>query len=100
MRWGRPGRAAWAKDDLDAKTATRGRQIMDAKLHSRRSPHPYAEALQARPIATTAIAVAIGGAATILGAWFFQYVLGYIPCPLCLDQRYAYYFGIPLAVLV
>jgi disulfide bond formation protein DsbB len=73
---------------------------MDAKLHSHRSPHAYAEALGARPIATAAIAVAIGGAATILGAWFFQYVLGYMPCPLCLEQRYAYYFGIPLAVLV
>jgi disulfide bond formation protein DsbB len=73
---------------------------MDAKLHSHRSPHSYAEALGARPIATAAIAVAIGGAATILGAWFFQYVLGYMPCPLCLEQRYAYYFGIPLAVLV
>jgi disulfide bond formation protein DsbB len=73
---------------------------MDAKLHSHRMPQSYADALQARPIATAAIAVAVGGAATILGAWFFQYVLGYMPCPLCLEQRYAFYFGIPLAVLV
>jgi disulfide bond formation protein DsbB len=72
---------------------------MDAKI-----PHRMAESfpgsLLARPIATAAVAVAIGGAATILGAWFFQYVLGYMPCPLCLEQRYAYYFGVPLAVLV
>jgi disulfide bond formation protein DsbB len=73
---------------------------MDAKLHSRRLPESYADAVRARPIAAAAIAVAVGGAATILGAWFFQYVLGYMPCPLCLEQRYAYYFGIPLAVLV
>src|SRR6202051_2924741 len=73
---------------------------MDAKLHSGRMPQSYAEALRARPIAAAAMAVAVGGAATILGAWFFQYGLGYMPCPLCLEQRYVYYFGIPLAVLV
>jgi disulfide bond formation protein DsbB len=73
---------------------------MDAEPHSRRMAQTYADALRARPIATAAIAFAVGGSATILGAWFFQYVLGYMPCPLCLEQRYAYYFGIPLAVLV
>jgi disulfide bond formation protein DsbB len=73
---------------------------MDAKLHSQRMPRSYADALRARPIAAAALAVAIGGAATILGVWFFQYVLGYMPCPLCLEQRYAFYFGIPLALLV
>ncbi len=52
------------------------------------------------PIATAAVAVAVGGMATILGAWFFQYVLGYQPCPLCLEQRTPYYIAIPLAVLV
>lgn len=52
------------------------------------------------PIVAAAIAIAVGGAATILGAWFFQYGLGYQPCALCFEQRYAYYFGIPLAVLV
>ena len=40
------------------------------------------------------------GAAAILGAWFFQYGLGLKPCPLCLEQRYAYYFAVPLALLV
>jgi disulfide bond formation protein DsbB len=73
---------------------------MEAKLRSRRLPQTFAGGLQARPIATAAIVIAAGGAATILGAWFFQYVLGYMPCPLCLEQRYAYYFGVPLAVLV
>ncbi len=73
---------------------------MDAKLSSQPMPQSYAESLRARPIAAAAIAVALGGAATILGVWFFQYVLGYMPCPLCLEQRYAFYFGVPLAVMV
>jgi len=73
---------------------------MDAKLQPQRMPSSFADALQARPIASAAIVVAVGGAATILGAWFFQYVLGYQPCALCLEQRYVYYFGVPLAVLV
>src|SRR5262249_48247223 len=49
---------------------------------------------------TAAVVVAGVGAATILGAWFFQFGLGLKPCPLCLEQRYAYYFAIPLAVMV
>jgi disulfide bond formation protein DsbB len=73
---------------------------MDAKPQSRPMLEFYVDAAQARPVATAAALVAIGGAATILGAWFFQYVLDYKPCPLCLDERYAYYFGIPLAVMV
>ena len=73
---------------------------MDAKLNSHRMLESYADAAQSRPIAAAAILIAVGGAATILGAWFFQYILGYMPCPLCLEQRYVYYFGVPLAVLV
>ena len=56
--------------------------------------------IRARPVAAAAIAIAAVGAATILGAWFFQYGLGLKPCPICLEQRYAYYFAIPLAVMV
>ena len=55
---------------------------MDAKLHSPVMPESFVRGLKARPIAGAATAVAIGGGATILGAWFFQYVLGYMPCPL------------------
>jgi disulfide bond formation protein DsbB len=47
-----------------------------------------------------AVLVASVGAATILGAYFFQYVMGLAPCPLCLEQRIAYYVSIPLAVVV
>jgi disulfide bond formation protein DsbB len=53
-----------------------------------------------RPPAAAAAVVAAAGAATILGAYFFQYVVGLAPCPLCLDQRIAYYVSIPLAVAV
>lgn len=45
-------------------------------------------------------ALAITGVAfaTIAGAWIFQ-AAGYAPCELCLQQRYAYYAGVPLAAL-
>jgi disulfide bond formation protein DsbB len=52
------------------------------------------------PTARAAIIVAAVGAAALLGAWFFQYVIGLSPCPLCLEQRVAYYFVIPLAAMV
>lgn len=44
--------------------------------------------------------VAAMAALTIAGAWFFQLVLDIRPCPLCLEQRYAYYLAIPLAALI
>jgi disulfide bond formation protein DsbB len=53
-----------------------------------------------RPAVTAAVVVAGVGAATILGAYYFQFVMGLAPCPLCLDQRIAYYVSIPLAVAV
>ena len=52
------------------------------------------------PTVLAAITIALIGAAALLGAWFFQYVVGLAPCPLCLEQRVAYYVAIPLAVLV
>ena len=47
-----------------------------------------------------ALVVALIAAATIAGAWFFQLVLEVLPCPLCLEQRYAYYLAVPLGLLV
>ena len=52
------------------------------------------------PMAGAAIVIAVVGAAAILGAYYFQYVFGLQPCPLCLEQRIAYYFAIPLALIV
>lgn len=45
-----------------------------------------------------ALFVLAGAAATLGGAWIFEYGFGYLPCALCLKQREPYYFGIPLAV--
>ncbi len=47
-----------------------------------------------------AIAIAAIGAATLVGAWVFEYGFNIRPCPLCLQQRYGYYFTIPFAALL
>jgi disulfide bond formation protein DsbB len=44
--------------------------------------------------------IAVVGALTICGFFFFQYVLHLPPCPLCLEQRQPYYVGVPLAILL
>ena len=59
-----------------------------------------ASAIARNPTADAAIAIAVLGAAAILGAYYFQYVLGLVPCPLCLEQRIAYYVAIPLALIL
>jgi disulfide bond formation protein DsbB len=53
-----------------------------------------------QPMAAAAGAIAAIGIATILGALFFQHVMGLPPCPLCLEQRIAYYVAIPLAAMI
>ncbi len=53
----------------------------------------------ASPALAASSAITLIAAATIAGAWFFQLVLEILPCPLCLEQRYAYYAAIPLGVL-
>src|SRR5436853_6541156 len=78
---------------------------MDARYHQRgmrasEARATWAGTVRTRPIAAAAILIAVVGAATILGAWFFQYGLGLKPCPLCLEQRYPHYFAIPLAAMV
>lgn len=35
--------------------------------------------------------------ATIIGAWGFEIIGGFKPCPLCLTQRISYYIAVPLA---
>ena len=67
-------------------------------LHA--TAHPSQPRGDANPALTAALAVTLIAAATLAGAWFFQLVLGIVPCPLCLEQRYAYYLAIPLGVLV
>jgi disulfide bond formation protein DsbB len=55
---------------------------------------------RADPALVSALAIALIAAATLAGAWFFQLVLDIRPCPLCLEQRYAYYIAIPVGLLI
>ncbi|HEX4553088.1 MAG TPA: disulfide bond formation protein B [Xanthobacteraceae bacterium] len=50
--------------------------------------------------AAAAFIVAGVGTATILGAYYFEYVLGMAPCELCLKERIPYYVSIPLALVI
>ena len=43
--------------------------------------------IRREPVAAAAALVAGAGLATIFGFLFFEHVLGYEPCALCLDQR-------------
>ena len=52
------------------------------------------------PALAAALIVAVLSALTIAGAWFFELVIKLKPCPLCLEQRWPYYIGIPLALAV
>ena len=60
----------------------------------------WSEQLRREPAVVAALVVFAGSAATILGAWYFQYVLGLPPCPLCLEERLPYYVVIPLSLLL
>jgi disulfide bond formation protein DsbB len=54
----------------------------------------------ADPALAASLAVAAIAGLTLAGAWFFQLVLEILPCPLCLEQRYAYYVAVPVALLL
>jgi disulfide bond formation protein DsbB len=59
------------------------------------SQHP-----RRNPAAIAALVIFVASLATLLGVWFFQFVLKLPPCPLCLEQRIPYYIVIPLSLLV
>ena len=46
-----------------------------------------------------ALVLAIGAIAALAGAFYFEFVLDYVPCKLCLVERLPYYAAIPLGVL-
>lgn len=71
--------------------------VMLAPSRDQRLAAPF---WRANPAVAAALIVAIVGAAAIGGAWYFQFVLKYQPCPLCLEQRVPYYIGIPVALVV
>jgi disulfide bond formation protein DsbB len=62
--------------------------------------NPFLPRNAATPALTASLAIMAIAAASLAGAWFFQLVLEILPCPLCLEQRYAYYFAVPFAALV
>ena len=63
-------------------------------------PQNHRIARETNPALAAALAITAIAAATLAGAWFFQLVLDIRPCPLCLEQRYAYYLAVPLGALV
>jgi disulfide bond formation protein DsbB len=56
-------------------------------------------ATTSRPAFGYSALLAVGMAITIGTALGFQYIGGYVPCALCLEQRLPYYYGIPVALL-
>ncbi len=52
------------------------------------------------PALAAAIVISIVGLLTIGGFLFFEHGMGLRPCPLCLEQRYAFYAAVPLAALL
>jgi disulfide bond formation protein DsbB len=48
---------------------------------------------------TASLLIAAGSILLLAGAWIFEFY-GYLPCELCLLQRWAYYIGAPFAVLM
>jgi disulfide bond formation protein DsbB len=73
---------------------------MDASLRQKSPLNGLIDEARRRPVVAAALVVVVGGGAAILGALFFQHALGLKPCPLCYEQRYPYYFAIPLAMLL
>jgi disulfide bond formation protein DsbB len=60
----------------------------------------WVKRLCAEPAVAAAVAIFVLSAATIAGAWFFEYVVNLPPCPLCLEERISYHVIIPLSLLV
>src|SRR3984957_13647752 len=50
--------------------------------------------------AGAALAIFALSTATIVGAWYFEFVLRLPPCPLCLEERLPYHVVIPLSLLM
>lgn len=53
--------------------------------------------LDPKPLRAALAALALASA-TIIGAWIFQFA-GFLPCELCLQERWPYYVGVPLAAI-
>ena len=60
----------------------------------------WLDRLRAEPAAAAALAIFVGSTATIVGAWYFEFVLRLPPCPLCLEERLPYHVVIALSLLM
>jgi disulfide bond formation protein DsbB len=52
-----------------------------------------------RLVMTASAVVFLIATATIVAALAFEHFGGYAPCPLCLQERYAYYFAVPASAI-
>src|SRR3984893_16696898 len=52
------------------------------------------------PLSTVSFTIVAIAAAALLGAWYLEYVLGYRPCALCIDQRVPYYIAVPAGLVL
>jgi disulfide bond formation protein DsbB len=60
----------------------------------------WSDQLRREPAAAAALAIFLLSSATLLGAWYFEFVVKLSPCPLCLEERLPYHIVIPLSLLV
>src|SRR5712672_1325421 len=90
-----PPRALGRASTPPPRGAMRGPDIQGSLM-----PLRLPTAIRLNGAAAAAFIVAAGGTATILGAYYFQYVLGLAPCPPCLEERIPHYVSIPLALVV
>ncbi len=51
-------------------------------------------------LGTALVIIFVTTLATIAGAWGFEIIGGFQPCPLCLTQRWSYYIAVPLAAIL
>jgi disulfide bond formation protein DsbB len=60
----------------------------------------YLALLRRDPPLSAAAIIAVVGVLTMAAVYYVQYVMLLAPCPLCLEQRMAFYVCIPLAALL
>lgn len=63
-------------------------------------PADYLAKARRNPPLTAAATVVLAGAMALASVYYVQYVMLIAPCPLCLEQRIAYYVCMPLAALL
>jgi len=72
----------------------------NASERQKRKMNDYLALARRDPPLSAAAIVAIVGALTIAAVYYVQYVMLLAPCPLCLEQRVAFYVSVPLAALL